>query len=52
MLERFEVFRVLLIIFLVMRLRWIEFHHWQDCGHDRFFEFAGAREVLFSSALP
>src|SRR5690242_18925747 len=48
-LEGFALFRVLVILFLVIRLRWIEFHRWQDCSHDRFFEFAGPREVLFLS---
>ena len=44
--ERLEVLRILLIIFLVIRLRRIKFHRRQNFSHDWFVEFAGVRELL------
>jgi len=46
LLERFEVIRILLIIFLVIRLRRIKFHRRQNFSYDWFVEFAGVRQLL------
>jgi hypothetical protein len=40
------VFRVLLIVFLVVRLSRIKFRLRQNFGHNRFVEFAGVRKLL------
>src|SRR5206468_7719907 len=47
LLERFEVLRILSIIFLVIRLGRIELHSRQDFSDDWFIEFAGVRELHF-----
>jgi len=44
--EGLEVFRVLLVVFLVIILGRIKFHRRQNLGHDRFFELAGVRQFL------
>src|SRR5207237_9595049 len=46
MFERFEVFRVLLIIFLVIILSGIKLHRRQNLSHDRFFKFAGMAQLF------
>src|SRR5437660_1013354 len=45
-LECFKMFRVLLVVFLVIRLSRIKFHRRQNFGHDRFVELARARKLL------
>src|SRR6266403_3916980 len=45
--ERFEMRRVLLVVFLVIRFGRIKFHRRQNFGDDRSVEFARARELLF-----
>ena len=49
-LECLEVRRVLLVVFLVIRLGRIKFHRRQNFGYDRFVEFARARELLFEAS--
>src|SRR4029434_5188188 len=43
------MFGVLLVVFLVVRLRRIKFHCRQDFGNDRFVELARVRKLLFRS---
>ena len=45
-LERFEVLRILLVIFLMIIFGGPKFHRRKNLGHNRFFEFAGVRELL------
>ncbi len=44
--EGFEVFRILLVIFLVVIFRRVEFHCRQNLRYDRFFEFPGVGQLL------
>jgi len=46
MFERFEVFRVLLIIFLVIILSGIKLHRRQNLSHNRFLKFAGMAQLF------
>ena len=43
------MFRVLLVIFLVIRLSRIEFHRWQNFGHDWLIEFPRVRQLLLGN---
>src|SRR6266576_2788943 len=44
--ERFEVLRVLLVVFLVIRLGRIKFHRRQNFRDDWFIEFPRVRELI------
>src|SRR2546423_12193123 len=43
------MFRVLLVIFLVIRLSRMEFHRWQNFGPDWLIEFPRVRQLLLGN---
>src|SRR5438105_3799551 len=48
-LERLEMFRILLVILLMIILRRIEFHCRQNFRHNRLFKFPGAGQFFLRS---
>src|ERR1043166_3938336 len=46
-LECFEMLRVLLIKFLMVRIGRIKFRRWKNFSHDRFLELSRAGEFFF-----
>ena len=45
--ECLEVFRILLVIFLMIIFRWPKFHCRQNFGNNRFIESSGGRHLSF-----